>query len=195
MAEIDTVTGNVSYVDFGFNGQEDEINNAVVQQKGEEWVFDESEEPYRPLKHTVYDKKKKILYSEMWNYDETEPVKYEMTNEKGNVISVRKEVFDNNSGYREEHILYDDDGKIVRSMTADYDGANLKWFTYYDSNMTHNNITIESEYENGIKIAENIYNQEYQLVKKLTAGYNNGDFVSLKIFGKDGSETGYLIHQ
>ena len=196
IAEISLASENIKYYNIGSEGEENEVQNAVLQQqKDEEWSFDETVEPYRPLKHTVYDKKKKVLYTEEWSYDDANPVKYQMTDNKGNIVSVKKEIMDGDSGYREEHIFYNEEGSTIRSLTANYDGATLKWFTYYDAQNPGNNITIESVYENGLKIIEKIYNQEYQPVSIYNAVYKGGELVGIKHTDKDGNIVAEFINK
>lgn len=179
-AKIDS-EDNANYFDEGFCGEENETENAVVQNKNEEWVFDETAEPYRPLKHVMYDKKKKVLYTEKWNYDDAEPVKYELTDGNGRVKSVKKETRSIDMEYREEHVFYNEEGNTVKSISITYDGADIKWFTFYDLKNPDENITIESIYENGLKTAEKIYNQEYKLVKTIKADYQNGEITALEV--------------
>ena len=81
--------------------------------------------------------------SETWNYDDSDPVKYEMKNSDGHVLSVMKETVSGDSEYRQEHIFYDSEGHTKRSFVASYDGADIKWFTYYDAEAPYKNITIE----------------------------------------------------
>jgi len=178
--------GNVTYLTQGYNGQEYEVENTVVlKNDNENWVFDETAEPYKPLKHTVYDKKKKTKFAEEWHYDDSEPIKYEMKDGAGNVISVKKEYLDGESGYRQEHIFYDENGNTLKSMTINYDGADIKWFTYYDSSSPENSITIESIYDNGLKTEEKIYNQEYKTIKTLKSEYENGERTKLQVFDSE----------
>ncbi len=194
IAHIDE-NGNVSYEDIGYCGEYGEITNAVILNKNEEWVFDETVEPNRPINHVAFDTKNNILYSESWNYDETEPLKYEMKNSAGKIISVMKEYTSGDSGYRQEHIFYDDNGNTVKSITISYEGADIVWFTYYDSNLPDNSITIESIYNNGIKTSEKIYNQAYQLVKSFAPEYTNGSLTSLKVYNSDGKEVSHFIEK
>lgn len=187
VVNIDT-NGHATYSNIGYSGQENEIDNAVLKTKTDEWVFDETSEPYRPLSHTVYDKKKKVVMSETWNYDDSDPVKYEMKNSDGHVLSVMKETVSGDSEYRQEHIFYDSEGHTKRSFVASYDGADIKWFTYYDAEAPYKNITIESQYDNGLKTAEKIYNQDYQLVNTIKADYTDGERSGLKVLDAEGNE-------
>ena len=188
VAHIDR-NGNVSYTDIGYSGEYGEISNAVTSTGDDEWIFDETIEPKRPIKHVAFDDKKNILYSEYWNYDENEPTKYEMKNTVGDVISIMKETVSGDTGYRQEHIFYDNSGNIVRSMTVNYDGADIVWFTYYDSELCENSITIESVYKDGIKTSEKIYNHAYKPIKQLIPSYTDGVLTAIKVFNSDGVVT------
>lgn len=180
--------GQVEYINLGFTGEENEIQNAVLKSKTEDWEFDKTTEPKRPIKHTLYDKKKNVLFSEIWNYDDSEPIKYEMKDSKNNTVSVLKESVSGDSGYRQEHVFYDENGHIRKSITASYEGADIKWFTYYDSENPYQNVTIESEYSDGLKSVEKVYNQEFQLEKTLTASYTDGERSGLKVMDSGGTE-------
>ncbi len=178
----------ITYENLGFSGEKNEIENAVLQQNNEDWAFDESTEPARPLTHTAYDKKKRPLYSESWNYDSAEPVKYEMKDDKGKVVSVMKDTINGDTEYRQEHIFYDPEGNITKSLTVNYQGADIKWFTYYDAKNPSKSITIESEYNEGLKSAEKVYNQNFKLENILKANYQNGDCKELEVFDSNGEK-------
>jgi hypothetical protein len=187
IAEINS-NGTVTYKNLGFTGEDNEIENAVTPSKLEKWTYDETTEPARPLTHTVYDKKNKVLYSEKWNYDDTDPVKYEMDDGAGKVVSVMKETLDDDTRYRQEHIFYDEEGNTIKSMTVNYDGADIQWFTYYDANHPQNSVMIESVYEDGLKKEEKIYNQNFKLEKTLSANYENGERTRIKLHNAEGEE-------
>ena len=118
-----------------------------------------------------------------------------MKNASGNVVSVMKETVDGDMSYRQEHIFYDDNGNIRKSLTIHYEGADLKWFTYYDSLSPENSVTIESEYENGMKILEKIYNSEYKLIYTIKAQYNDGIRTRIELYDADGKEISALVNQ
>lgn len=190
VASIDG-TGHINITNIGYNGQENEIDSAVVKKDSDEWIFDETTEPYKPLKHVAYNKRK-VLYTETWNYDDSEPVKYEMKDKDGNVISVKKEMLDGDSGYRLEHIFYDGKGNTEKSMTANYDGANIKWFTYYDAKAPGNCVTIESEYEDGLKTGEKVYNNSFKLIKTVNASYKDGKRTELTVTDSENNISNYI---
>ncbi len=186
-----TKDGHISYSNIGYTGEENEIDN--VENITDHWEFDSSIEPNRPLKHTIYDKSKKVMFEESWNYNETEPIKYLMKDSKGNIISIFKETIDNNSNYRREHIFYNSEGNITKSITINYEGADIKWFTYFDSENPDKNITIESIYENGLKIEEKIYNQEFKQINSLKATYADGEKREMFLLDSEGQEIEHCI--
>lgn len=153
------------------------------------WEFDISVEPQRPLKHIVYDEEGKVKFTEVWNYSDKEPVKYEMKNAQNKIVSILKESSDNDSNYRREHIFYDDEGNAKMSITANYDGANLSRFTYYNSEDKDNSISIMSEYsEDGLKSKEYIYNTDYELTNTVTSEYENGERKNIQVMDENGQE-------
>ncbi len=177
--------GVVTYENIGYSGDEGEIGNAW-EKKTDSWEFDTSTEPYRPLKHSTFDKRKKVMYTEIWNYEESEPIKYQMKDSKGKVVSILKEAVDDNANYSREHIFYDENGNIIKSLSANYEGADIKWFTYYDSENPDRNVTIESVYDNGLKVAEKVYNQEFKLEYDLKAEYTDGERTKITLLNSEG---------
>lgn len=161
----------------------------VVDSDKDSWEFDNSVEPQRPLKHIVYDEEGKVKFTEVWNYSDKEPVKYEMKNAQNKVVSILKESSDNDSNYRKEHIFYDDEGNTKMSVTANYDGANLSRFTYYNSEDKDNSISIMSEYsQDGLKSKEYIYNTDYELTNTVTSEYENGERKNIRVIDSNGNE-------
>ena len=126
------------------------------------------------------------MYTEIWNYEESEPIKYQMKDSKGKVVSILKEAVDDNANYSREHIFYDENGNIIKSLSANYEGADIKWFTYYDSENPDRNVTIESVYDNGLKVAEKVYNQEFKLEYDLKAEYTDGERTKITLLNSEG---------
>ncbi len=186
-AEV-TKDGEKTFKTAGFEGDDGETANAVENLKGDLWEFDRTVEPARPIKHIKYKDKHKIEFVETWNYSTDEPVKYQMKNSKKKVISVMKETFDNESNYRREHVFYDDDGNTRMSISVNYDGANISRFTYYDSEDDSENVTIISEYEDGVKIKESIYNEDYELLNTVECDYTDDVRDEIRVFDKDNHE-------
>lgn len=185
LAYIDE-NGNIKYTAKGYKGEDGETSNAV-EAENDIWEFDKSVEPYRPIKHVVYDEHDNIKFTEVWNYDENEPVKYEMKDGNDKVVSILKETVDHSSNYRKEHVFYNKDGKTELSLSVNYDGANLSRLTYYDSK-NHEGISIISEFADGNKTKEVIYNQEYELQNTLKSEYENGVRKNITVLDADSKE-------
>lgn len=172
---------------IGYNGEENEIENAVdeVNDKYDIWAFDKSTEPYLPLKHKKYNDKGKLLFTEKWDFSVDSEIKYQMKNSKNKTISILKETLEDSVNLRREHIFYDENGQITTSVTVNFDGANITRFTYYNPQLPEENITIISEYSDGMKVGETVYNQNYQPIKIFKAQYIDGKRVSIELVDKD----------
>lgn len=179
-AEID-MEGKVVYHSAGYCGIDGETDNAV-KVKQDVWLFDETTEPFRPIKHIVYNEKGKVKFTECWNYDEKEPIKYQMKNGSKKVLSLLKESQSGDSNYRKEHIFYDNDGNTIMSLTINYEGANISRINYYNSHDLIDSAIIITEYSDGLKIKEQIYNEDYELEQTLTSEYIDGVRKNIKVF-------------
>lgn len=168
----------------GYTGQHGEVTNP--QENHDEWTFDESS---NPLKHIAFDDNGDVKFYEIWNYGSNEPVKYEMKDSNGKLISIIKESGEGESNFRREHVFYDNDGKTKMRISVNYDGANISRFTYYDSADDIDSVSIMSEYdENGTKIGEKIYNENYELLNSLKSEYKDGTRTSIHLYNESGKE-------
>ena len=183
--------GRKVFHNAGYAGIEGEISNSVEQIE-DDWIFDKSTEPYRPLKHIVRDDKGKVSFTEIWNYDSNENIKYQMKDSRNKVVSMLKEIQEGESNYRREHIFYDNDGKTAMSITINYDGANISRFTYYNAHDTIDSISIISEYTDGLKTRELVYDEDYQLVNTYESIYTDGIRKGLRVLDADGNEIAKL---
>lgn len=166
----------------GYSGHDGEI--LTQQGSKDEWVLDESS---KPLKHVAHDENGDVKFVEVWSYDASSPIKYEMKNSNGKVLSIIKETGEGETNYRKEHVFYDNDGKTKLSITVNYDGANISRFTYYNSADDIDSVSVISDYNNdGSKTGEKIYNENYELLNSLQADYENGDRKNIRIYNKDG---------
>lgn len=172
-AEVD-MNGNIHYHTAGYSGIEGEVANSINDKTDDNWIFDDSTEIVRPLKHIVYDESGKVKFSEIWNYDDKESVKYEMQDSDEKVISILKEYQDNDSNLRREHVFYDNNGKTTMSLSINYDGANISRMIFYNSHDSIDSVSIVSEYSDGLKIKEQIYNEDYELINTVTSSYKDG---------------------
>lgn len=185
-AEIDE-NGQIYYHNAGYNG----INGEIFEEKKTKrnnWVIDKTSEYPRPIKHIAYDEKGKLSFIEIWNYDENEPIKYQMKDANKKVVSILKETVDENSNYIKEHIFYDNNGNITMSLVAYYEGANISRLTFYNSNDLLDSISIISEYSNGNKTKELIYNGNYEHINTITSEYNDTDRIKINLFDKDNNK-------
>ena len=186
-AEVD-LQGNVSYHNAGYIGIEGETTNFIENNKLDNWIFDKTEEYIRPLKHTAFDEKNNVKFIELWNYDEQEPFKYQMLDSNKKIISILKETQDNDSNYRKEHIFYDNNGNTTMSLTINYDGANISRLTFYNSHDSIDSVSIISEYTDGIKTKELIYNQDYKLMSSFVPEYTDGELKKIKTYDSEEKE-------
>lgn len=164
--------GSINYHSTGYAGVDGETANELSENSA--WEFDDSVEPSRPLKHSLYDEKGKVKFIETWNYSEDEPIKYLMKNGDKKTISLLKETHDNDSNYRREHIFYDNEGKILMSLTVNYEAANISRLTFYNSHDLVDSMTIINEFTDGFKTKEMIYNEDYELVYIVKSNYEDG---------------------
>ncbi len=175
------------YYSPGYEGVAGEMESAVIDdiKKGNNWKFDKSVEPYRPIKHILYNNKGKTQFVEYWSYSEQESQKYLMKDAKGKPISILKENFDGDSSYRKEHIFYNSDGNLMTSISINFDGANITRFTYFNSTSPSENCTIITEYRDGQKIKEKIYDDSYKLLNSYVLDYSNGVRKSLIMYDSE----------
>lgn len=125
---------------------------------------------------------------EFWNDSENDSVKYKMTDKNGNVISIRKETVDNQTNLREEHIFYDLEGNVKMNLSFNYDGADLKRFTFYDSENPEECAMIVNDYENGVKIKETLYSSDYKIKNIYVPEYKDGEKISITVLNSGNKE-------
>ena len=185
-AEID-MDGNVKYHSAGYSGIDGETLQSVFS-KDEVWEYDESTEPFRPLKHIVYDEKGKIKFTEIWNYSEKDSVKYQMKDGHKKIVSILREFQDNDSNLRREHVFYDNEGQTKMSLSVNFDGANVSRLIFYNAHDSIDSMSIISEFTDGFKTKELVYDEDYQLVNTVTSEYIDGERKSIKLFDSEGKE-------
>ena len=150
------------------------------------WRYDEKSQ--LPIEHTKLDNDNQTEYTEVWNYVVEEPIKYELKDGDGKVLSIKKETLDNANNMRQEHIIYDKHGNTKISVSTSYEGPNLTRFTYYNADRPNEGITIFSEYNDGVKVKENVYSSDFKLKNTYEAAYKDGQRESIRIFDKDNNE-------
>lgn len=179
--------GAIKYETMGYCGEDGEIINTVeeIQKKDELWVFNKDFEPYRPTKHVVYNEKGKTVFVEQWKYDENEPIKYVMKDNRKKVLSILKETLEDEINLRREHIFYDPEGKILKSFTINYDGSDITRFTYYDAENLQNGVISINEYQDGVRKSETIYNSDFKVKNIIEADINDGKKRTIKLLNPD----------
>ena len=79
--------GEVLYHTAGYSGADGE-NLSDYKTDVDKWFYDNSSGVKKPIKHISYDENNKIKFIETWNYEETEPIKYEMVDSMKKTMSV-----------------------------------------------------------------------------------------------------------
>ncbi len=164
-------------------------NNLEQDSETDKWKYDND----LPILHKHYNEDKELVYTEIWNYSEDESIKYKKTDKDENVISIRKEVVENGTNLREEHIFYDNEGKMVKNVSFNYDGVDLTRFTYYNSDDTEDSAMLVSEFEDGVKKKETLYSSDYHVKNIYIPEYKDGQRSEIKIFDKDNSLVETLV--
>lgn len=155
-------------------------------------IVEISSEDGNILKDTSYNEEKSSEFTEVWNNDEDEPIKYKMTDKDGKVLSMRKEIVENQTNLREEHIFYDENGRTEMNLSFNYDGADLTRFTYYNAEEPEESVTIVNEYQDGIKTKETVYSSEYKVKNTYVPHYENGRKAELFVYDAEGKEVAKL---
>lgn len=150
------------------------------------WRYDENSQ--LPIEHTKFDSENQPEYTEIWNYLTEEPIKYELKDGQGKVLSIKKETLDDSNNMRQEHITYDKHGNTKICISTNYEGPNLTRFTYYNADKPDEGITIFSEYSDGVKVKENVYTSDFKLKNTYEAVYKDGQRESVKVYDKDNNE-------
>ena len=179
--------GRKEFHNAGYNGLEGEVFENFDQGK-DTWIFDKNSKYNLPLKHVARDDRGKVKFTEFWNYDENEPIKYLMKDSKGKTLSIMKETLESESNLRKEHLFYDNDGNITISLTINYEGANISRFTYFNSHDMVDSVSIISEYVDGHKIKEMIYNEKYELINTINSTYRDSERIELQILDSENNE-------
>ena len=190
VAEIDS-SGKILYHTVGYSGIEGEIL-APEKTDSDFWVYDKTSEPYKPLKHVAYNEKGKIKFSEFWDYSPESNVKYEMKDSANKTISVLKEILEDDTNYRKEHIFYDNEGKILISISINFEGANITRFNYFNAKKPNSSVIIICDYVDGQKAFEKIYDKDYNLINIVEAVYRNGERKEVKVFDSEKKELGKI---
>ena len=178
------------YCDYIYSGVDGEIDSVLLSRndKSESWKFDKSVEPYRPLKHTLSNEKGKVKYVEYWNYLDKDEVKYQLKNSSGKVVSIMKEIQENEINYRREYLLYDDDGNVKLSLSVSFEPYGISRVTYYNSEQPQYSGSIFTAYSDGVKKEEKIYSSDYKLLNTYRAEIVDSVRKSIRVYDSEEKE-------
>ncbi len=184
--EISLSNAHLTRTTLGYNGKMKDTDN-------DSWEYETIGETKVPLRHTKYNKDGDMEFIETWNYDETNPVKYEMKDDKGNVLSLKKETVASENDMRVEHLIYDKEGKTKVNVSATYEGADIKRFTYYNADKPAESGSVFSEYTDGQKTKETVYNSALKLQNTYTSEYKDGERTEIKVFDSGNQEIEKIV--
>ena len=183
---------DIKFVEINPEGVQ-KITNIGQEVSDEDGDWDFNEDSGLPLKHIKYDEDGDIEYTEIWNYSDEEPVKYEMKNGDGKILSIKKETPDGDTKIRSEHLVYDEDGNTRVNVSASYEGPDITRFTYYNSENPQDGVTLMSEYNDGLKTKETVYSSDYKLQNTYNAGYKDGERVTIKVLDSSNNKVEEII--
>ena len=161
-------------------------NDKIKDSQNDIWEYDET--THQPIRHTKYNSDGDMEFVEVWNYDQNDPVKYEMKDANGKVISMRKETLNGGTDLRIEHLLYDKDGNTRINVSATYDGEDIKRFTYYNADKINESGSIFSEYSDGQKIKETVYTSDLKVKNTYTSDYKDGNREDIILWDNQNNE-------
>lgn len=157
------------------------------------WEYETEEEVKRPVKHTKFNSDGEVEFVETWNYSSDEPIKYELKNKEDKVISLVKETIDENNSMRQEHLIYDKDGKTKLNLTVNYDGADLTRFTYYNADKQEESGSLFSEFKDGIKTKETVYTSDYKVKNVYVPKYKDNERSEIQVLDNENQEVKSII--
>mgnify|MGYP006988875729 CR=1 FL=1 len=181
--EISLKNGHQIKTTLGYNDKFKDSENDI-------WEYER--DTHRPIRHTKYNKDGDVDFVEVWNYSNDEPIKYEMKDSEGKVISLRKETLENGVDLRVEHLVYDKDGNTKINVSATYDGPDVKRFTYYNADKPSESGSVYGEYSDGQKTKETVYTSDLKLKNSYTAKYKDGECEELTIWDNQNKEINTL---
>jgi len=184
ITEISLINGHQIKTTLGYNDKMKDSDNDI-------WGYDEKTK--LPTRHTKYNIDGDIEFVEVWNYDEKEPVKYEMKDAEGHIVSMRKESIENGTDLRIEHIVYDKNGNTRISVSVTYEGPDVKRFTYYNADKPEESGSVFDEYFDGLKTKETVYTSDLKVKNHYTSEYKDGNRESITIWDNQNKEIQKLL--
>ena len=163
--EISVNNGQLNTTTLGYSDK-------MEDSKNDKWEYNELKQPIR---HTKYNAHGDADFVEIWNYDNNNPIKYEIKDNQGKVISLRKETIEHGTDLRVEHLLYNKEGNTRINVSATYEGEDIKRFTYYNADKPNESGSIFSDYSDGLKTKETVYTSDLKVKNTYTSEYKDGN--------------------
>lgn len=161
-------------------------NDKMKDSRNDVWAY--KPDTNQPVKHMKYNDEGDIEFVEEWNYEPENPVKYEMKDSEGKVISIKKETLSNGTDLRVEHLIYDKDGKTKVNVSATYEGDDIKRFTYYNADKINESASVFSDYSEGVKTKETVYTSDLKVKNTYISDYNEGNREDIIIYDNKNQE-------
>ena len=184
ITEVSLINGHQVKTTLGYNDKMKDSDNDI-------WEY--NKDTKLPIRHTKYNADGDMEFIETWNYDEAEPIKYEMKDVDGHVISMRKETIENGTDLRVEHLVYDKNGNTRINVSATYEGPDVKRFTYYNADKPSESGSVFGEYTSGLKTKETVYTSDLKVKNYYTTEYKDGNRQSITIWDNQNKEVQKLL--
>lgn len=182
--EIDAVTAEETSIPIGYKVTNDETDEDI-------WEYDKK--THLPTMHIKYNQQGEVEYTEFWHYSAENPVKYELKDRDGKILSIKKETPEGDMGLRLEHIVYDKDGNTKINLSAAYDGADIKRVTYYNADKPDESSTIISDYTDGQKVKETVYTPDLKIKNVYKANYVEGEMTDITVLDNNNEEVEKIL--
>ena len=176
--EIDTKSGHQVTSKLGYSDKMKDSDNDF-------WEYENAETQQFPIKHIKYNTSGDAEFIETWNYQASDPVKYEMKDADGNIISIKKETLDSNNNLRVENLVYDKNGKTKINLSISYEGDELKRFTYYNADKPSESASVFAEYSDGVKTKETLYTSDLKVKNVYKPAYKEGRRENIQVYNSD----------
>ncbi len=181
--EISLKNGHQITTTLGYNDKMKDSDNDI-------WEYDETTK--QPVRHSKYNSEGDLEFVETWSYG-SEPVKYEMKDSEGHVLSMRKETLDGGTNLRIEHLVYDKSGNTKINVSTMYEGADVKRFTYYNADKPSDGGSVFSEFNDGLKTKETVYSNDLKVINSYTSEYKNGERKDITVWDNNNKEVEKLV--
>lgn len=181
--EITLKNGHQITTTLGYNDKMKDSDNDI-------WEYDETTK--QPIRHSKYNSDGDVEFVETWSYG-SEPVKYEMKDNEGHVLSMRKETLDGGTNLRIEHLVYDKSGNTKINVSTMYEGADVKRFTYYNADKPSDGGSVFSEFSDGLKTKETVYSNDLKVVNSYTSEYEDGERKDITVWDNNNKEVEKLV--